>query len=62
MERIYDAAEVQLPGGNASKWWWAGVHMGTDVTMACPARHTAMWLASAAAAGGASAYLFQVIN
>jgi len=55
LQEIYAAAEVALPGGNNTKWFWAGVHAGADATMICPARHTAMWLNAAAAAAAPSA-------
>ena len=43
-QEIYAKHEVKLPGGNFTKWFWAGKHAGSDASMICPARRTAMWL------------------
>ena len=40
---VYDAVEVQMPGGNRSKWYWAIKHMGSDYAMICPARRSVRW-------------------
>jgi len=43
LEQVYAAAEVKIPGGNRTKWWWAAQHMGSDYFMVCPARRSARW-------------------
>lgn len=53
----YGGDEVARPGGNRSRWWWAARHMGTDFTMACPARRVATWAASRGA-NSSAAYVY----
>ena len=54
MTAAYGANEVKLPGGEYTKWYWAGLHAGSDAAMVCPARHTAIW----ATKGKVKAYLY----
>lgn len=46
---IFEAyrGEVQLKGGNYTKWYWAAVHMGSDYAMICPARRSVRSIATA---------------
>ena len=50
MVEIYSHAEVQLPGGNFTKFYWAARHAAADATMICPARRTMIWSSQQAAA------------
>ena len=45
--KAYSEAEVELPGGNYTKWYWAARHMGSDFCMVCPARRSARLIAAA---------------
>lgn len=56
MVDTYGAAEVALPGGPLSKWYWATMHAGSDYFMICPAALSASLVAAAAAPS--FAYLF----